>query len=220
MKICKKSNSITDNDYKIYINETEVKRVTEYKYLGFIISDSLVDKLDVIRARNNFYSTFNLLLRKFFYLDCHSFLKIFDSHCTHMYGSELWINEFNCGRELNRFSIGYHKALKKVANVPYFFSNHHVCNSLNVLMFKHYINWILIRFAYRVVHCQNQLFTKLRYFFLHESMLIKRVSNICNSMYRIEDPFHNDIDAIRARIFYVQRHEAHSNAFGYLDNYV
>ena len=50
-------------------------------------------------------------------------------------------------------------------------------------------------------------------------MLVKKVFKLC-SLYGIVDPFNNDIDAIKARIFYVQRNEAHSNAFGYLNNVV
>ena len=125
-------------------------------------------------------------------------------------------DEYSSSKELKKFCVGYHKAIRKIVNAPYFYSNHHVCNSFNLLMFNHYINWISIRFAFRVIKSKNMLFMKLNNFFRHDSMLIRKVYKICNN-YGIKDSLNNDIDAIKARIFYVQRNEAHSNAFGYLN---
>ena len=135
MKIRSKRVSGPDDDnIVISVNGIEIKRVTEHKYLGFTIDDFLIEKMDIIRARNKFYNVFNLLLRKFHYLDTQAFLKIFETHCSHFYGAQIWLNDAKCSNEINKFSIGYHKAIKKIANAPFFYSNHHVCNSLNILM--------------------------------------------------------------------------------------
>jgi hypothetical protein len=218
MKINKKG-SPKDNLHTedLFLNDIKLKYVKEYKYLGFIITNNLSNKNDIIRARNKFYNVFNMLLRKFHYVNVDTFLTLFESYCKKIYGADLWFGDKDCKTELKKFGVGYHKALKKICCCPYYFSNHFVCNNINTLTFQHYLKWIKIRFSLRVLKSKNKLFVKLSDYMLNHSTLAQSLLGILR-IYNIEDPLLNDKDAILARIFYVQRHEQHSNAFDFINN--
>jgi hypothetical protein len=203
-------NDVKDAKIDIFIECAPLKRVSEYKYLGFIIDDKLSNRQDIVRARNKFNNTFFFLLRKFHYLDIKSWLHVFTAHCMHMYGAELWFSNKQCEGELKAFAISFHKALKIIVKVPYYFSNHHVCNSLDMLTFNHYLNWMNIRFTSRVFRSRNKLFVKLKDFLMKKSELANNV-NVILSSYGIESLIENDIQAIYSRIKFVQAREEHSN---------
>ena len=57
-----------------------MKQVHYYKYLGFIIDDTLSNKDNVIRAINQFYGVFNMLLRTYHYDDTDAFLTLFNAY--------------------------------------------------------------------------------------------------------------------------------------------
>jgi hypothetical protein len=215
--IINKSRKIKETSANIHINNIKLKYVDQYKYLGFIINNRLSNKHDIIRARNKFYAVFNMLLRRFHYVNSEIFLTLFKSYCVQFYGAELWFDNKNCMVELKRFSVGYHKAIKKIFRIPYYYSNHYVCNKLQLFTFSHFLNWIKIRFAYNVLNSRNILLIKLKDFYWHESSFVSSVKKLMWSEYNIID-IDNDLDAIRSRISFVQQREAHSNAFDFLNN--
>jgi hypothetical protein len=214
--IFKKNKNKPELPYPFVIDGIYINRVNEYKYLGFLIDENISNRQDIVRSRNKFYNVFNFILRKFHYVDLQSFMQIFTAHCMHMYGADLWFANLNCKPDLKKFSIGFHKAIKKIVKVPYYYSNHHVCNSLKILTFDHYINWIQIRFTHRVINSQNHLFLKLQDFFRLGSELSKHTNGILQN-YNVGNLCDNDIDSIKARIFFVQANEPSSNAFNHRD---
>ena len=125
------------------------------------------------------------------------------SHLMHFYGADLWFQSKNTKAIEKKFAVGYHKAFKKVNGDSFYNSNHETCDSLNVLMFNHYVNWLMIKLAFRVVKFDNVLMLKLKSFFLKKSVFIKNVIQL-GEKYDIISIFDNDIDAIHARIQYVQ----------------
>ena len=129
-----------------------------------------------------------------------------------MYGGSLWFGNLNAKSVLKKFAVGFHKAIKKSCSLPMRHSNHDVCDSLNMLTFDHYINWLMIRLAFRAMKFDNALLLNLKSFFLEKSVFIDNVRKIGRD-YDIGDIFQNDIDAIKSRLFYVQRNEPRT---GYL----
>ena len=123
-----------------------LENVNEIRYLGFMITYNLSNKIDIIRERNRFYGNFNCILRKFYYVDLQIFLTLFNSFCLCFYGTELWFENFNCKTVKKQFAIGYHKAVKKFLQVPWRESNHAVCNALNLLVFDDLINLRSVKF--------------------------------------------------------------------------
>ena len=113
-------NSIsTDLKKRFSLGKELLENVNEIRYLGFMITYNLCNKIDIIRERNRFYGNFNCILRKFYYVDLQIFLTLFNSFCLCFYGTELWFENFNCKTIKKQFAIGYHKAVKKILQVPW-----------------------------------------------------------------------------------------------------
>ena len=86
------------------------------------------------------------------------FLHLFNSFCSSLYGCELWIDRKECARALKEFSVSYHAVLKKILNVPWYFSNHYVCNTLSHFTFEHFINIKLARFMLWIKNSKSDSF--------------------------------------------------------------
>ena len=92
------------------LGDTNLQYVTEFKYLGHIISDNFTDDADIRREIRDMFVRTNILIRK--YISCSMNVKImlFNSFCLCMYDTALW-NRFNTGT-MNKFKSCYNKCLK------------------------------------------------------------------------------------------------------------
>ena len=201
---CRNGNGIKPS---VYLDNTLLRVVYEYKYLGFLIDCNLSNDLDIIRSRNKFYNEFNCLLRKFGDTSVSVFFNLFQSYCLNIYGAELWFNNRKCYVPLKQFGIGYHKAVKKIMNIKYWESNHIACKAANLFVFKHLVNWVKIRFVYRIISNPCVFIEKNLYYMLHRSYIFKDVENIIRNEYGFCNLLQNDISAIKSRILYVQNTE-------------
>ena len=104
------------------------------KNLGGILSRDLTDVLDIDRCNMAFNKSAGFLLRKFYNADIQVFLHLFNFFCSSPYGCQLWIDRKWCAKALKEFGVSYHAVLKKILNVPRYFSNHYVCDILSVLL--------------------------------------------------------------------------------------
>lgn len=190
---------------KFSIGNHYIENVNEIKYLGFMVTHNLCNKLDVIRERNRFYNSFNCILRKFYYVDLDIFLTLFNSFCLSFYGTELWFRNFDCKVEIKQFSIGYHKALKKILRIPWSERNHHVCNAVNLLVFNDFINLRLVKFCHKIFKCRPFYVFKCFYYFKDYSSLFKHCDLLMLNSYGVNNFIENDIDALSARIYFVCR---------------
>ena len=84
--------------------------VSEFKYLGHIISDSSTDDADIKREIRNMFVRTNIMIRK--YGRCSASVKsgLFKCFCLCLYDTALWIN-FNTGT-MNKFKSCYNKCIK------------------------------------------------------------------------------------------------------------
>ena len=103
------------------------------------------------------------------------------------------------------FEVAYHNALKRIVGAPIVTSTHDIAEYCNMYMFKHYIAFLQIRYLKRILKSNNALMRlccpllMLGYHALSLSKLVK-------DRYQI-DITENGVDAIGARISWVQRHE-------------
>ena len=206
MNFCKKNCNFREIECKFVLPNGILKHVNETKYLGFIINRYLEEKPDIERARNKFFSKFNVILRRFNSLSWEVLLYLIKSYCTPFYGADLWINLDNSSQILNQFAIGYHKAFKKICNVSSRMSNHFICNQIGIFMFKHYINYLKICTAFRLLFKPCIFIEKNKAAFL-KGELVRDIERIFNCVYGVSEIFQNDLDALKARIFYVQARE-------------
>lgn len=196
-----------ENSPVFYLNNHQLNVVGSTKYLGTILSDDLREKNDMIRCRNSFFNSFNSILRKFSSLDSYTLMFLFKSYCTHMYGADLWMTLRGCSQVFKQFSIGYHKAIKKIFQVSTRESNHDICNFAGAMTFKHLINFIQIRTIVRL-YSSPCLFLMKNLYVFKCMFFIQKVRRIFEMEYGVGGLIDNDMDAIKARILYVQAREA------------
>ena len=104
---------------------------------------------------------------------------------------------------MNQFAIGYHKSVKKILNVPYWESNHLVCEVAGLLTLDHHINLSKIKFMYRIFKFPPAFVDKNYDFIFQNSHLLKEVHDILRLTYGVDDLLSNDIDALKARVFFI-----------------
>ena len=197
------------NDIKI--NDKIIKFVKEIKYLGFHLCFNLCNKNDIIQNLNQFYKQFNTVIRKFKNCDLNLILKLFKTYCLQIYGSSLWFNNFNCTKVFNQFAVAYHKAIKKILCVPYYSSNHECCEVLNLLTFKHFINFNKLRFIHNIFNSPCDFIYKNFSFLKNYSKFYNECEHILSSVYSVHsDLISNDIDAILSRIYFINYREEYS----------
>jgi hypothetical protein len=129
------------------------------------------------------------------------------------YGAELWFNSVNCKRTLNKFAVGYHKAVKKILKIPFFVSNHYVCELVNMSTFLHHLNMVKMKFAYNMCYSNNKMMIKLRNYIINNSCVVNEMKEVMYDKYGVENFINNDLDALISRINFVQRNEERSNFF-------
>ena len=187
-------------------NET-VERVYEFKYLGYIIRSDLANTDDMQRALKKFYCEFNSILRNFSFTDSKVKLFLFKYYCLQIYGADLWIGNKGCAAIMKKFSVAYHKAIKKLLNLSTHESNHYACQEAEMLTFEHFINKKRFMTVLRMFQSPCVSVAKNLPFFKVSSSFFSEISDIFFKKYSIDDLVNNDKDAIISRIWFVQNHE-------------
>ena len=114
-------------------------------------------------------------MRKFSFTDKEVLLYLFKQYCLQFYGSELWIGHCCSSNALKQFSIGYHKAIKKIIKVSYHESNHYACQEAHLFTFEHLVNKIKVSTAYRLIKSPCEFFIRVNDFMKFSSVLYRDV---------------------------------------------
>ena len=189
------------------IGDVNLEIVESFKYLGFIVNSKMSNSDDVDRARNRFYQEFNSIIRKFSFADVKVKLFLFSQYCLQLYGAELWFYNKNSKRSFRDFSVGYHKAIKKILGVSYHESNHYSCQEAKLYTFEHLVNKSKILFLVRLMNNPCSFIRKIVPFLAVSSVLYSEVCELLWNKYDIDSLEDNDKAAIISRIGYVQNHE-------------
>ena len=115
---------------------------------------------------------------------------------------------------IKQLEVSYHYCLNRLLHLPKRFSNHLVCNDLNVLTFQHFLNLKLFKYLFWLKECISPCFVRHKLYFMKFSLYAQSIEVNAMEKYEIVDLLDNDIDAIISRIFYVQRHEPASLFLG------
>ena len=98
------------------LNNCDLQFVSQYKYLGHVITDDLCDDEDIHRQLSHLYARGNTLVRLF--NRCSNSVKsvLFNTHITNIYCSHLWssykVSSFNV------FRVAYNNIFRSLFNVP------------------------------------------------------------------------------------------------------
>lgn len=208
-------NSRGHNDgINFYLGNEKLEIVKDVKYLGCILTSNLTDRNDIERAMSSFNKSAGYVLRKFHYVNIDILLFLFNAYCSHFYGSELWFFRKKCKSTFKQLCVFYHSALKRVLNVPKFFSNHIVCDILNMLTCEHFINFKMIRFLFYLKNSFSPCFSIFKYYFITRSHFSNYIEGVFNEKYDIVNVLDNDLDAILSRIAFIQKREPSSMFLG------
>ena len=197
----------TEGTRPFRVNDIPINFVTTMKYLGYIISSTLNDSEDIIRARSKFYGEFNSVIRNFSFADRKIKLFLFRQYCLQFYGCELWSSGAYSLPAMKQFAVGYHKAIKKILNLSYHESNHYACQEAHMFTFKHFTNKCRIMSVLRFLKRPCKFFRNIMDFLFISSRFLQQVYDLSGKEYGIDSLTCNDTDAIISRISYVQNHE-------------
>ena len=203
--IFKKQRNITLNS-KIYLLGSEVKRVSEFKYLGIFLSEDMTNSKDVDRVMGAFLKQFHGMYSKFSYTDIEVLRFLFKTYASSFYGIETWFNSFGT-REIRSISVSYHKAVKKIAGLQVWDGNHEACEVVRVSLFKHLLAKRMICFFNSLINSDSDCITPFRYYFRFCSNFYRVISKLMIDEYGVVDFLTNPLCALLARIDYVQRNE-------------
>ncbi|CAG9129821.1 unnamed protein product [Plutella xylostella] len=105
---------------QIYLGGVELNRVTEFKYLGHVVTETLVDDLDMERERRALAVRSNMLARRFARCTRQVKLTLFRAYCQSFYTCSLWVNYTR--RAYSALRVQYNNALRIVLGLPRFCS--------------------------------------------------------------------------------------------------
>ena len=197
-------------DVPVFYNSVALECVDVFKYLGIVLSSNLNISGDVDRALNAFLRQFNACYHKFNFVDHKVMVYLFKTYASSFYGCETWYNVSNRDRKFHKISVGYHKAVKKIAGLPVWNSNHMACESIGVNIFRHLQAKRMYKFCVSLFCSKNKTINELRYYFTFKSNIKKMIESTFVSDYGISDLFSNDSDAIMSRIDFVELNEPRS----------
>ena len=101
--------------------------------------------------------------------------------------------------------MAYSNAFKRIVGLPIGTSSHAAAEAAKLLLFKHHFIYIQTRFFKRIWKSANPVI-KLLFYDILEGYIFKSLNNHFYSKYDCEIR-ENDTDALKSRIFCVQRHE-------------
>ena len=208
MIFSKKKND--SNSKSINLDSSSFEVVEFFKYLGHVLSFDLSDHLDILNKLNNFHASFFSILRNFHNVNLETFIFLFKSYCSPVYGVSLWMSSgiFN-KPSFKSFKTAYHNSIKKILNVPKSTSSHDAAEACNILLLQHGVAWLQLKYIKSLLK-KNNLIININEQYIKSGILYQHINKIFNNIYNI-DAFNNDIDAILSRIWYVQGHEPRYN---------
>lgn len=200
-----KNNKDNVNIIKLGTDNFDV--VNSYKYLGHLIRSDLQDTNDIEMHLKKFYASFNGILRDFKHVDKETLLFLFNSYCKPDYGLCLWNNQnLFKGKIFKTFEVAFSNALRRIIGAPSYSSSHEAAETSGQLLLKHHLALVQARYYKRLTWSNSSIIKfylpllQHGYFCTHVQKLFQRSYNIsiCN----------NDLNIIRSRLLWVQRHEA------------
>ena len=160
----------------ISLNGVRLERTNSVKYLGVILTDNNELGLDVDRILDAFLKQFNSMYSKFNFVHSDMLFYMFKSFAFSFYGMETWFgNPKKC--DLNRISVAYHKAVKRISGFNTWDSNHAACEIVGVPIFKHLMAKRMICFWHSIFNSKSVCLANLTYYLKYRSEIYSRINN-------------------------------------------
>ena len=131
---------------------------------------------------------------------------LFRTYTSSFYGVELWHGSISY-RHIDKISIIYHKAVKRIARLNVWDSNHEACEIVGIPIFKHLIAMRAINFFHQMLKSSSPCIAPYRHYLRYHSHMFFRLDKLFFKNYQVKDFIKNPLCALLARIKYVQSNE-------------
>ena len=152
--MCFKSKTIKFQRPDLFFVDLKIPLVSECKYLGITISEKNCE-LNIHRQRSKFYSSANILLRRFSkcYIDVKCYL--FKMYCSNLYCSSFWYDSSK--RAMKKINIAYNNSLRRLLVLHKHNSASETLVNLNILSFGDLLRRFVCSFQSRRIISDNIL---------------------------------------------------------------
>lgn len=139
----------------IKLNDNNLEYVSNYKYLGHIISSDLTDDKDILNQLRCIYSRGNSLIRKF--AKCSDYVKIslFKAYCSPVYCCALWC--YFKSQSINKIRVAYNRIFRIMFRLPPICSMSEMFVSSNVKTFNMILRTYIHSLKSRLENSTNML---------------------------------------------------------------
>ena len=194
---------------KIYMNGHLLDRVNDFKYLGVILSQNMMIGKDVDRVVDLFLKQFYSMYSKFSFLDKDLLYFLFKSYTSSFYGAETWATSPS-KKDIHKVAVVYHKAVKKIAGLNVWDSNHEACSMVKAPIFRHMLSKRYISFLFSIIKTSSPCLAPYKYYFRYFSKYYFEIKKLFSEEYGVIDVYNNPLCALLARIQFVQDNEPRS----------
>ena len=163
---------------EIFLNDKTLKWISEFKYLGVVISDCMKDDRDIKRQQRAIYTRGNILIRKL--KACSDDIKssLFRSFCSSAYCCSLW--DKHNESSFNNICVAYNNVYRHFLNIKGACSISNLYVSSNIDSFKTLRRKAVFSLLSRLTRCNNLLV-----FTLYNSSYATFKSNLLKKWYNL-----------------------------------
>jgi hypothetical protein len=129
--------------------------VSEFRYLGHVISDNQSDVLDIQREVRSLFARSNMLKSRFSLCSCLVKLRLFQAYCMCFYDIALWNNFSNSS--LNSLLSAYNRCIKIFFGFAKHYSVTCMLMELGLPTFNTILHNSAILFKNRLLICGNSV---------------------------------------------------------------
>ena len=108
---------------------------------------------------------------------------------------------------LRQFAVGFYNSIKRLLGLSTHESTHYACQEAQCLTFNHLLNKMKVKMIFRFLLKPCDFIRKSLCYFMASSVFLNEIKEVIWNEYEIDSLFENDLDAIVARIWFVQNHE-------------
>ena len=144
----------------VYLCGTVLEYVSEFTYLGHVITGDFKDDNDIINQTRKLSARGNALIRQFNVCNKDTKRVLFVTYCYSVYCASLW-NNFRHAT-LNRLKVTYNNIMRRLAGVPPWHSARTMFVHSGVQSFAERLRWLCYGARQRVLESRNELLIVMR----------------------------------------------------------
>ena len=139
----------------ITLGEHQLEFVTEFPYLGHIITNDQRDNLDIEHRRRKLCALGNMITRQYAFCNRDTKLSLFRSFCYNVYGSHLWTSFTQ--EQFRRLKVTHNDILRRLTYTPRFHSASAMFAACHLRSIKEIIRYSMASLTHRLQRSANSI---------------------------------------------------------------